>query len=107
MERCTGGSGLNLIKKVSSEVDDPIWVIEIYEEYRTGGLKDLPPRFLSGTEGVCNAILVIFHVCELMDIDVHIIDEEIVERMKLVPIIDRFGDIETLFCLCHELIPVV
>ena len=29
-----------------SQVNDPIWVIEIYEEYRTGGLEDLPPRFL-------------------------------------------------------------
>ena len=104
MARYTGGWGLNLIEKVSSEVDDPTWVIEIYEDYRNGGLENLPPRFLSGTEGVCNAILVIFHVCEIMDIDVHIIDEGIVEQMKLVPIIDRFGDIETLFCLCHELI---
>lgn len=97
---------MNLIEKVSLEVDDPIRVIEIYEEYRTGGLEVLPPRFLSGTTGVCNAVLVIFHVCEIMDIDVHMINKDIVERMRLVPIIDRFGDIETLFSLCHELIPV-
>lgn len=96
---------MNLIEKVSSEVDDPICVIEIYEEYRTGGSDDLPLRFLSGTEGVCNAVLVIFHVCEIMGIDVHMIDENVIEQMRLVPVIDRFGDIETLFCLCHELIP--
>ena len=96
---------MNLIKKASLEVDDPIWVIEIYEEYRTGGLDDLPLRFLSGTEGVCNAVLVIFHVCEIMGIDVHMIDENLIEQMRLGPVIDRFGDIETLFCLCHELIP--
>ncbi len=104
MARSTGGWGLNLIEKVSSEVDDPVWVIEIYEEYRTGSLENLPLRFLSGTEGVCNAILVIFHICDVMGIDVHMIDEDIIERMRLVPIIDRFEDIETLFCLCHELI---
>lgn len=100
-----GGRDLNLIEKASLEVDDPIWVIEIYEEYRTGGFEDLPLRFLSGTEGVCNAVLVIFHVCEIMGIDIHMIDENVIEQMRLVPIIDRFGDIETLFCLCHELIP--
>ena len=104
MARTAGGRCLNLIERVNLEIKDPTWVIEVYEEYRVGEISDLPPRFLSGTEGVCNAILVIFHVCDLLGIDISMINEGTVEEMRLAPIMDRYGDIETLICLCQELV---
>ena len=89
---------------VNHEIKDPTWVLETFDDFRTGGLEDLPPKFLMGTKGICNATLIVFHVCEMLGVEVSMIDEEMIDRMKLAPIMDRFGDIETLFYLCRELL---
>ena len=93
-----------MLERVEKELGDPFWVIEMYEEYRTGGMDTLPPKFLDGTEGICRAVVVVLYACDVLGIETCVVDEGVVEEMRLDPIIRRFGDIETLFGLCHELI---
>lgn len=76
----------------------------MYEEYRTGGLESLPPKFLDGTDGICRAVIVILYACDVLGIDVCTMDVKVVEEMRLDSIIRKFGNVETIFGLCHELI---
>ena len=76
----------------------------MYEEYRTGGMDTLPPRFLDGTDGICRAVIVILYACDLLGIETCSIDGGMIEEMRLEPVMNKFGDLENLFGLCHELI---
>jgi len=76
----------------------------MYEEYRNGGLDTLPPKFLDGTDGICRAVIVVLYACDILGIEACVMDMGMVEEMRLDPIIRKFGNIETLFGLCNELI---
>jgi len=85
-------------------VGDPFWVIEMYEEYRNGGMDALPPKFLDGTDGICRAVIVVLYACDILGIEACAMDMGAAEEMRLDPIIRKFGNVETLFGLCNELI---
>jgi len=76
----------------------------MYEEYRTGGMNTLPPRFLEGTDGICRAVVVVLYACDVLGIETCVIDQRVIDDMRLEPIMRKFGNVETLFGLCHELI---
>jgi hypothetical protein len=92
-----------LIERLHGEVRDPVHVIEAFEDYRTGE-RDLPPDFLHGVEGICRSVLIVVHVCVVLGVEVHEMDGGDVDEMCLGPIIDRFGDIETLFFLFRDIV---
>jgi hypothetical protein len=93
-----------IIRSMHEIVSDPVMVLEIYEEFRTGKRPDLPPKFFCGSEGLCRAVVIVIHICDRREIDVGDIDVEVAEEMGLGPIIDRFENLDTMLALYGEII---
>lgn len=97
---------MNIIASIHREVKNPIDILEVYEEYRAGRIDRLPQWFLKGTDGLCNAVLVMIHACEQYNVEFNLINDEIIREMKLEPIVDRFGSMENMLDLYSEMIMV-
>lgn len=94
-----------LTESVWSTVEDPTIVICIYEEFINDKRPDLPPKFFCGSEGLCRAMVILCNECMNIGMDIKDIDGEKIKNMRLGPIMEKFGDLDTMLFLFGEMIP--